>query len=168
MTITIRQLEQADIQPIADAFALLGWDKPASQYERYLAEQETGTRTVLVALLADVFAGYLTVNWQSQSGAFRDTGIPEIQDFNVLPQYRRQGIGTRLLDEAEALAAQRSDVVGIGVGLFSDYGAAQRLYVRRGYIPDGHGLYSHDRVVQYGETVVVDDDLLLNFTKRLR
>lgn len=168
MNLIIRRLEQHDIQPIADAFALLGWNKLASQYERYLAEQNAGTRIVLVALVDDLFAGYVTIHWLPQTAAFRDSGIPEIQDFNVLPHYRRQGIGTRLLDVAEALAAERSDVVGIGVGLYSDYGAAQRLYVRRGYLPDGRGIYAHDRVVQYGETVVVDDDLVLNFTKRLR
>ena len=165
---TIRQIQQADIQPIADAFALIGWDKPASQYERYLAEQVSGLRTVLVALVADVFAGYLTINWQPQTMLFRELGIPEIQDFIVLPHYQRQGIGTRLMDEAEARAAERSDTVGIGVGLFSNYGAAQRLYIRRGYIPDGRGLYVHDHVVQYGESVIVDDDLVLNFTKRLK
>ncbi len=168
MTFSIRRLTQADIQPIAEAFALLGWDKPASQYERYLAEQDAGTRTVLVALVGEMFAGYVTIHWQPQTAAFREMGIPEIQDFNVLPQYRRQGIGTRLLDEAEALVAQRSDTVGIGVGLHSDYGAAQRLYARRGYIPDGRGLYWHDRIVQYGESVLADDDLVLNFTKRLK
>ncbi len=166
--LAIREMQQADIQPIADAFALLGWDKPASQYERYLSEQVSGLRTVLVALVGDMFAGYLTINWQPQTMPFRELGIPEIQDFNVLPHDRRQGIGTRLLDEAEARAAERSDTVGIGVGLFSDYGAAQRLYIRRGYIPDGRGLYVHDRVVQYGESVIVDDDLVLNFTKQLR
>jgi hypothetical protein len=49
-----------------------------------------------------------------------------------------------------------------------DYGPAQRLYVLRGYIPDGRGLASHDRIVEYGEPVPVDDNLVLHFTKALR
>jgi hypothetical protein len=38
------------------------------------------------------------------------------------------------------LVAERSDVVGLGVGLYPDYGTAQRMYVRRGYLPDGRGV----------------------------
>jgi hypothetical protein len=86
----------------------------------------------------------------------------------VLPRYRRQGIGSRLLDEAERLIAERAPEAGIGVGLDPDYGPAQRLYVQRGYVPDGRGLYTGDRPVFSGETVRVDDGLALYFTKRLR
>jgi hypothetical protein len=58
-------------------------------------------------------------------------------------------------------------VVGIGVGMDADYGSAQRMYVKRGYIPDGRGLFSHGHWVRYGEQVIVDDDLILCFTKEL-
>ena len=84
----------------------------------------------------------------------------------MLPEYRQRGIGTRLMDAAEELAFSRSPAVGIGVGMYADYGAAQRMYVRRGYVPDGRGLTYNNRVVEPGETVCVDDDLVLHFTKR--
>ena len=45
------------------------------------------------------------------------------------------------MDAAEALASEASDVVCIGVGMYPGYGAAQRLYVKRGYVPDGSGLW---------------------------
>lgn len=167
MTLQIRHLEAGDIPSIADAFAALGWDKPASQYEGYLAEQNTGERPVLVALLDGVFAGYVTVKWRSYYQAFADANIPEIMDFNVLPQFRRRGIGTRLMDEAERLIAERSAVAGIGVGLIADYGAAQRLYVLRGYVPDGAGVSYFDKVVQYLDPIAADHDLVLYFTKLL-
>ncbi len=167
MNLHVRLLELQDIEPVAAAFAALGWDKPASQYVRYLADQTAGERVVLVAFVDQQFAGYVTVRWHADYPAFRAADIPEIQDFNVLPIYRRQGIGTRLLDEAEQVIAQRSAVAGIGVGLFSDYGAAQRLYVRRGYIPDGRGIFVNEHCVQKGERVVADDDLVLYFTKTL-
>lgn len=163
----IRLLEAGDIPSIASAFAAIGWDKPASQYERYLAEQSRGERVVLVAFQDERFAGYLTVAWQSGYAPFRAAGIPEIVDFNVLPQVRRRGIGSRLMDEAEQRVAERSAVVGIGVGMDPDYGAAQRLYVKRGYVPDGRGLSSNGRHVRWGETVTVDDGLNLHFTKEL-
>lgn len=165
--LVIRLLTAKDVQPIAAAFAAIGWNKPASQYERYLAEQERGERMVLVTFLDDAFAGYLTISWQSGYAPFRDAGIPEIVDFNVLPQVRRRGIGSRLMEEAERRISKRSAVVGIGVGMDPDYGAAQRLYVKRGYVPDGRGLSTNGRHVRWGDTVQVNDGLNLHFTKEL-
>ena len=125
--LVVRMLEAADVRSITSAFAAIGWDKPASQYQRYLAEQRRGERLVLVAFQDESFAGYLTIAWQSGYAPFREAGIPEIVDFNVLPQLRRRGIGSRLMDEAEQRVAERSGVVGIGVGMDPGYGAAQRL-----------------------------------------
>lgn len=167
----IRLLEPTDIAPIAAAFAELGWDKPASQYEQYLSQQEAGHRVVLAAYsgvqnlpILD-FAGYVTICWQSHYPPFREANIPEIVDFNVLPRFRRKGIGAALMDEAENLVARVSTLVGIGVGMTADYGSAQRMYVRRGYIPDGRGLFSGGKPVQYGQPVPVDDDLVLYLMK---
>ena len=51
----------------------------------------------------------------------------------------------------------------------ANYGAAQIMYVKRGYVPDGRGLATHHRPVRYyGESVFVDDDLVLYFTRTLR
>jgi GNAT superfamily N-acetyltransferase len=166
--LNIRPLRPDDIPEIVAAFAALGWDKPAHLYERYAAEQDAGERDVPVAFVEGAFAGYLTIVWRSGYPPFRERDIPEIVDFNVLPHLRRRGIGSRLLDEAERRIAARSPVVGLGVGLYADYGAAQRLYVKRGYIPDGRGIVARGVTVSPGTTVVVDDDLALYFTKVLR
>jgi GNAT superfamily N-acetyltransferase len=151
---------------MVEALRTLG-PKPREQYERYLREQWEGRRSVLVAFLRGVFAGYLTINWHPDYSPFRETGTPEIQDFNVLPRFRRQGIGTRLMDEAERAVSQRSSVVGIGVGMSPDYGAAQRLYALRGYVPDGRGLAWDGRALPRGAAVTVDDGLSLYLTKDL-
>lgn len=45
-----------------------------------------------------------------------------------------------------AQAAETSDTVCLGVGLHSGYGAAQRMYVLRGYVPDGSGVWYEGRV----------------------
>ncbi|HEU5423702.1 MAG TPA: GNAT family N-acetyltransferase [Nitrolancea sp.] len=170
--LAIRPLAAGDIPEIAAAFAALGWNKPAAQYQRYLREQERGERAALLARLDGRFAGYLTVVWRSGYPPFRAAGIPEIVDFNVLPDLRRRGIGSRLLDAAEELIAARwplaASLAGIGVGLDPDYGAAQRLYVERGYLPDGRGLAWRGQPVAYGQSVTVDDDLALYFTRELR
>jgi GNAT superfamily N-acetyltransferase len=163
----IRLLEHFDIPEIAQAFQKLGWNKPASQYERYFEEQTLKVRDVYVAFVEGKFAGYLTICWISGYEPFREKNIPEIVDFNILPQYRRQGIGTALMDKAESAIAMVSSIAGIGVGMEYDYGAAQRLYVLRGYVPDGRGLHYRDHFPKHGEQVAVDDDLALYFTKEL-
>jgi GNAT superfamily N-acetyltransferase len=166
--VAIRPLEKKDIPAIAWAFQQLGWNKPASQYERYLREQELGTRLVLVAFVKEEFAGYLTICWDANYEPFRARKIPKIVDFNVLPPLRRQGIGTQLMHQAEHEIAKVSTIAGIGVGMHREYGAAQRLYVLRGYVPDGQGLYHIDHHVGYGETITVDDHLALYLTRKLK
>jgi hypothetical protein len=69
---------------------------------------------------------------------------------------------------AEAEIAQKSNTAGIGVGLITDYGAAQRLYVLRGYIPDGRGIYHHDHYPRHNEQLIVGDEPVLYFTKQLQ
>lgn len=167
MELTIRTLQQNDASIIADAFYAQGWNKPVTQYEQYYAEQVLGKRVILIAFVADVFAGYITIVWKSDYPPFRDADIPEICDFNVLMAYQRRGIGSRLMDEAEQHIHERSQLAGIGVGMTADYGAAQQLYVRRGYIPDGNGLMYNHRSPSYGESVPIDDGLVLYFTKPL-
>jgi GNAT superfamily N-acetyltransferase len=164
----IRLMEIKDIPTIAKAFKELGWNKPASQYERYLMEQALKARVVYVAFLEEEFAGYLTICWRSSYAPFQDKKIPEIVDFNVLPKFRRMGIGTQLMDRAESEIARVSPVAGIGVGMTADYGAAQRLYILRGYVPDGCGLHWRDHHVRYHEDITVDDDLALYLTKELK
>ena len=163
----IRSLHEDDPGVISAAFEGIGWGKPVSQYQRYLAEQTAGSRICLVATVDGQFAGYVTVNWVPTYPGFARLGIPEIQDLNVLPGFRRRGIATRLLDRAEAEVARRSNVVGIGVGLHPGYNDAQKLYGKRGYIPDGLGITYRDRYVQEGVQVMLDDHLVLHLTKRL-
>ncbi|MDD9268157.1 GNAT family N-acetyltransferase [Paenibacillus sp. GCM10023248] len=165
---SIRLLREYDAKVISEAFRQQGWDKPAAQYDAYYRKQMNGGQVTLVAETDGDFAGYVNVLWDSPYPDFRANSIPEINDFNVLIKYRRRGIGTALMNEAEAIIGERSQVAGIRVGLYSDYGAAQVMYVLRGYVPDGKGIFQHDAYPQYGEQVRVDDDLVLSLTKKLR
>jgi GNAT superfamily N-acetyltransferase len=163
----VRRLSDADPQTISDAFAQIGWVKSVAQYRKYLAQQSDGSRICLVAAVDEQFAGYVTVNWTSTYPGFAEMNLPEIQDLNVLPRFRRRGIGTLLLDEAEQVVGQRCSAVGIGVGLHAGYNAAQRLYVKRGYVPDGRGVTYRGCYVEEGAQVLLDDDLVLHLTKEL-
>ena len=163
-----RSLKDTDPPIMATAFRKMGSYKLAAQFERYLAEQATGARTCIVATVNNEFAGYVTVNWSPTYPGFAELKIPEIQDLNVLPAFRRRGIATRLLDRAEAEIAGRSEVSGIGVGLHPGYNDALKLYVKRGYVPDGCGITYRDRYLREGEQITLDDDLVLHLTRRLR
>lgn len=73
------------------------------------------------------------------------------------------------MNAAEELATDYADIVYLGVGLHNGYGTAQRMYVKRGYIPDGSGVWYQDQVCKPYETYKNDDTLILylyNFTVR--
>ena len=163
----IRPIEENDPELMSSAFHKAGILRSAGQYRGYFAEQSAGARICLLASVDTEFAGYLTVNWNPAYAAFAQSKIPEIQDLNVLPVFRRKGIATRLLDQAEREILVRSCIAGISVGLHPGYNQAQRLYVRRGYVPDGCGVTYRNEYVTEGMQVQLNDDLLLHFTKNL-
>ncbi len=164
----IRSLAPGDAATIAEAFVAAGWEATPARYEAYLAEQDRGERDVLVAEVGTELAGYTTIVWESDYEPFAADGIPEIKDLNVLPAWRRRGIASALMHEAEELIATRCREAGIGVAMDPDYGPAQRLYALRGYVPDARGLTSRGVHVRWGDTVTIDDDLVLFLVKRLR
>lgn len=167
LSIICTALSQKDIPHIVAAFTKIGWDKPATLYQQYFQEQESNQRCVWVAFKNEAFAGYVTLKWHSAYPHFKNNNIPEINDLNVLPQFRKQGIASMLLDLAEAEAQKKGACVGLGVGLYADYGNAQKLYIKRDYAPDGHGITYNYQLVKPGDSVRVDDDLILWLVKKL-
>ena len=129
--INIRKITKADCQNISESFKKQGWNKPISQYEKYLVSQNNQERDVLIATCDQEFAGYLTIKWESEYKPFLKQRIPEIVDFNVLKKFQRLGIGTSLMDEAEKRISKVSKYAGIGFGVYKDYGAAHILYINR-------------------------------------
>ncbi len=161
--IAIKRLDAASCAGLASAFAS---GDIGARLGRHLQQQVDGARVVLVALHGDRAVGYGCLVWRSPYPPFASAGIPEIQDLNVIAEVRRRGVGSALLDELEDLAGTRCDTVGIGVGLYADYGPAQRLYIHRGYVPDGRGVRYGDQSPTPGEAVQLDDHLVLYLTKR--
>lgn len=164
--IEIRVFEPKDIPLLVTEFTRNRWHKPQSTFDLYWHEQNTNERFMWVAFYNEQIAGYVTLKWESSYQSFKEQHIPEIMDLNVLPPYRNKGIGTGLLEVAEQLASTRSQVVGLGVGLYNDYGNAQKLYIKKGYIPDGLGVTYNYQLVIPGDSAPVDDDLVLWFTKQ--
>ncbi len=164
----IRDMEPSDAQTITDGEIAQGWNQRIDKYLARLKDQAEGRSISLVAEYRGDVAGYVNVYPDSKWGAFAGRGLPEIVDFGVLEKYRRNGVGSALMDAAETIAARYADTVYLGVGLHQGYGSAQRMYVKRGYVPDGTGAWYGERVCpQYGECRN-DDSLVLYLSKQLK
>ncbi len=114
-------------------------------FERCIAEQDEKNRIVYVAEQNGRLVGYAQLVWTPTYSTFRRLGIPEIQDLNVIPEMRGQGLGSKMIGICEATAREAGkNEMGISVGLTQSFGPAQRLYVKKGYIPDGSGICYDD------------------------
>ena len=85
-------LKAVHIPGVVSAFKAMGWDNPASQYEKYLEEQDHGIRTVIMAFDEDRSIGYLTVLSSSGYRPFCEAAIPEVSDLNVILDDRNKGM----------------------------------------------------------------------------
>ena len=164
----IRDMEEADARAFYDEYLAQGWHPEMSVYHMRLKHQAEGKWAALTAVYQGHPAGSVYVYRTPHDGPFKEKDWPEIHDFSVLEKYQRKGIGSKLMDTAEQIAAQYADTVCLGVGLCDSYGTAQRMYVKRGFVPDGSGVWYQGRQCRQYETVcTVDDDLILYLTKAL-
>ena len=163
---SIRKMQESDIKDLSRGFISQGWPSREEILTRYFKEQESGEREVLVAEVEGAVAGYITILPDAKQGPFAGMA-PELSDFNVFEPFQNQGIGNLLLEEAEKRVRLISDKVTLGVGLHSGYGPAQRLYIKRGYIPDGTGVWYQNH--QPAMNAVCEDigDLVLYLSKNL-
>lgn len=163
--IVIRDMQPDDALIITEEEIAQGWHASVEKYEMRLRHQAEGKSISLVAEYKGNIAGYINVYPNSEWGSFANQGYPEIVDFGVLAKYRKNGIGSKLMDVAEQIASKFANMVYLGVGMHYGYGSAQRMYVKRGYIPDGTGVWYGDKVCEQYEGCCNDDDLVLYLTK---
>ena len=163
-TCSIRKMQESDIKDLSRGFISQGWPSREEILTRYFKEQESGEREILVAEIDGAVAGYVTILPSAKHGPFAEI-YPELSDFNVFETFQNQGIGNLLMEEAEKRVKLVSDKVTLGVGLHSGYGPAQRLYIRRGYIPDGMGVWYRNQPLEMNATSQNNDDLVLYLSK---
>ncbi len=163
-TCSIRKMQESDIKDLSQGFINQGWPGREAILARYFLEQECGEREVLVADFEGALAGYITILPCAKQGPFAEIH-PELSDFNVFEPFQNQGIGNLLMEEAEKRVELISGNVTLGVGLHSGYGPAQRLYIKRGYIPDGSGVWYRNQPLEMNVTIQNNDDLVLYLSK---
>lgn len=165
--VLIRSMTEEDAPNLFKAFQEQGWNKSIELFNYYFNEQKSHKIYILIAEFCGNIAGYTTLLPKALEGPFVDREIPEICDFNVLIKYQKKGIGNIILDVAERLAVKISNTVSLGVGLHSGYGAAQRIYAKRGYIPDGSGVWFMNKQLEPYTNCNNNDDLVLFLSKSL-
>jgi GNAT superfamily N-acetyltransferase len=166
MQLSIRQCESGDISDL-NQFVKSAAHLIENQYfESAFKEQLDNKRIIFLAFVDNVLAGYVHLNFHPLYAPFSRLNIPEIQDLFVLADYRRQGIGEHLILVSEKAAKEYgAESIGIGVGITGDFGSAQRLYIRMGYVPDGAGVVFDRQKVQSGDIRPIDDRLCLMVVK---
>ncbi|MEM7617849.1 MAG: GNAT family N-acetyltransferase [Pseudomonadota bacterium] len=190
MTVDIRQADESDISSLYEFYQHIG-KKDQGYFETVFGKD----CVVLIAELpqdviprldrgisstnvkdpavkpqddAAVIVGFGILNFEPKYSFYQKLEIPEIQDVNVLPEFRQQGIATALIESFENLARdQGMEHIGISVGLTKKYGPAQRLYCKLGYIPDGNGITRDRESVFHDQMVHANDDLCLMLLKEL-
>jgi ribosomal protein S18 acetylase RimI-like enzyme len=146
--------------------------------ESHFEGHAEGNSTTLFGYKTGELIGILTIRWQTRNPLLRRQNIPLIQNIEIKHDRRGQGLGNELMEHAERFAAARTDRIAICVSISEAFGAAQRLYVKRGYIPDGQGVtkvyeptekdgLARLEPLRDGQTVRVDGSLQLWLIKDL-
>lgn len=166
--LAVRKAATQDLPSLWDMTRDLGKTQDVDYFDKCLGLQSQGKREVLIVSVEDKDAGYGILNWVPKYAPFKKLGIPEIQDLNVIPAFRKRGIATGVIQYCEDLARDKGyQDMGIAFGLHGSYGAAQRLYIKLGYVPDGQGATYDRKQIAYGDFKPVDDDLCLMLIKTL-
>ena len=165
--IIIRSMISEDAKVLYDTYLSYGWHPDINTYENYYKEQEEGKRLVFIAEYEGRVSGQCTLVLNPDEGPWANRGIPEIADLTVFFDVHNKGIGSKILDAVEKEASKISGQVYLAVGVHSGYGAAQRIYVKRGYVFDGSGAWYQGKQLEQYAPCCNDDDLVLFMIKEL-
>ncbi len=166
----IRPLIETDIPKIVSRYSFPWSTQEDTQilWDSYYQEQNDGIRTVVVIEENQEILGYGSLLRKSECPFFVQKNIPEINAIWIDEDHRKKGLATALVKWLEKLACQEGyPQIGIGVGLYKDYGPAQKLYFKLGYSPEGNGITYKGESTIPGESYLLDDDLIFWLTKDL-
>ncbi len=168
--ILIRPMKVQDIEKIVSRYTF-PWSTPEKTqtlWDTYYREQQNAIRSVAIIENDGEIIDYGSLLKKPECSFFAQRNIPEINAIWIDEDHRRKGLGTALIKWLENLARQEGyHEIGIGVGLYQDYGPAQQLYFQLGYIPDGNGITCNGQPTIPGQSYLLDDNLILWLVKSL-
>jgi len=147
MAVTIRRLEEDDIDGISDLWQEFAAMREGLTKSRILNEdasdyffgyatgllQRKDTLT-LVAEDDDGVVGYLIATKQRRPPIYHHTRVAYLSDAFVKDTHRKQGILKRFVDELDAWC-RRENITAIDVQIFQANETAQEIYHRMGFEP---------------------------------
>ena len=160
--IILREMESTDEVLLDKHFG----DTSRSSYTSYYEQALSGKSLIVIAQYDNQMAGYAKLDWQSDYEDLEEDEIPEIKELYVKEPFRNHGIASRLMDYLETKAQEKSEYCAVGVGLAEAYEAAQHLFAKRGYQPDGKGVFYIEPELIHDE-LEVDDNQALMMIKKL-
>lgn len=102
-------------------------------YQHAFAESQKGRYLILLAEIGDQVVGQVLIRLGADAhGSGREVQKAYMHAVRVRPEHRNQGVGTRLIQEAET-AMQRGHCGQVALSVAKDNEAARRLYERLGY-----------------------------------
>jgi ribosomal protein S18 acetylase RimI-like enzyme len=169
--IAIRPLREEEIGLLDEMNRDWAKGRPQALHQERFSRQQTGKAVYLFAWHGERPVGHVLLvlagpTKEPMRSALRNCA--HISDLFVVPTYWSRDIGTRLMDEAEALAADHG-FTEIGLDVAIDNERAIALYERRGYKDAGFDerAVSWTYVDPEGQEQV-QNDVLVYLVKKLR
>src|SRR5579862_1370972 len=165
--LTFRVVQPDEIAAVKQEVKPVFFSGDETTIEDHFQDHENGASTTILGYEAERLVGIVTIRWSARYPPFRAKRIPLIQNIEIRYEDRGRGLGGLMLERTEQEIAQRSPLAGICVGISDSYGPAQRLYAKRGFVPDGRSVCHPHEPIKDGESVTIGPDLLLWLVKEV-
>lgn len=135
----LTQLQAVSRATFADTFGAQNTAENLAEYldeaygdQQLTSELENPATTFWFALVAGQVAGYLKLNVGAAQSETRGDAALEVERIYILPAFKRQGIGTQLIQFAEQRARQQTKQK-MWLGVWEHNPAAIAFYKRMGF-----------------------------------
>ena len=134
-----------------------------SFYEEVWEKHGAGELLYLVADFNGFPIGQILILW---SGKPSHPHFPDVQSLRVHPAFRGMGVGSRLLEAAEA-CARENGCIQLGLSVSVENPKAHRLYERCGYVVRGEAYLDEWSYCNAREQKVTLSEVVIDLVKQL-